>query len=259
VVACYFPRDPKSHSLAAKAHGRVGMAVKALELALSVVYAMRNYFGARERLVSAAPRVASGGGGSHVAAADAWSSTRTQLDCALSLLLQHTVTLMPCRRSHVTLRALQVMCMVFSVLNLGMLVMYLPFYKPAMNIASIVHGAVFAFATLVLALAMLRRSLRVRVPPMAQDSVPRCLVDEGAPWMWCSCARLVFVGVAVQQSDAEAFGFLAMTPAVALGGYVLYRHRYDSLRMPQRVSSPYMVSVHATTMWIARPLSTRGF
>ncbi len=51
VVACFFPRDPKSHSLGAKAHGRVGLAVKALELMLSVIYAMQIYFGAQERFV----------------------------------------------------------------------------------------------------------------------------------------------------------------------------------------------------------------
>jgi hypothetical protein len=52
VVGCYFPRDPRSTSLAAKAHGRVGMAIKALQLALSVSYALKHTFGLHVRLVS---------------------------------------------------------------------------------------------------------------------------------------------------------------------------------------------------------------
>ncbi len=43
------------------------------------------------------------------------------------------------------------------------------------------------------------------------------------------------------QADAESITFLGMLPMVAIAGYVLYRDRYDALRQPQRVSSPYMV------------------
>ena len=54
VVVCYFTRDPRSTSISAKAHGRVSLAVKALELSLSVVYALNKTFGAYSRLVSVA-------------------------------------------------------------------------------------------------------------------------------------------------------------------------------------------------------------
>lgn len=55
VVGCYFPRDPRSVSLSAKAHGRVAIVVKALELMLSVVYGLNHTFGLRSRLVSPLP------------------------------------------------------------------------------------------------------------------------------------------------------------------------------------------------------------
>jgi hypothetical protein len=51
VVGCYFTRDPRSTSLSAKAHGRVGMIIKALELMLSVTYALEGTFGLPMRLV----------------------------------------------------------------------------------------------------------------------------------------------------------------------------------------------------------------
>ena len=51
VVGCYFTRDPRSTSLSAKAHGRVGMVVKALELTLAVVYSLNHTFGLEERIV----------------------------------------------------------------------------------------------------------------------------------------------------------------------------------------------------------------
>jgi hypothetical protein len=53
VVGCYFTRDPRSTSLSAKAHGRVGIAIKALELMLSVTYALNHTFSLTVRLVSA--------------------------------------------------------------------------------------------------------------------------------------------------------------------------------------------------------------
>ncbi len=53
VVGCYFTRDPRSTSLSAKAHGRVGIAIKALELMLSVTYALNHTFSLSVRLVSA--------------------------------------------------------------------------------------------------------------------------------------------------------------------------------------------------------------
>ncbi len=53
VIGCYFTRDPKSPALTAKAHGRVSIIVKVLELALSVVYSMDLTFGIKSRLVGA--------------------------------------------------------------------------------------------------------------------------------------------------------------------------------------------------------------
>ena len=50
-MGCYFTRDPRSTSLSAKAHGRVGMVIKALELMLSVTYALEGTFGLSTRLV----------------------------------------------------------------------------------------------------------------------------------------------------------------------------------------------------------------
>ena len=50
VVACFFTRDPRSTSLSAKPHGRVGLLVKAGELALTVVYALPQYFGSSMQL-----------------------------------------------------------------------------------------------------------------------------------------------------------------------------------------------------------------
>ncbi len=43
-------------NLSAKAHGRVGIVVKALELALSVVYGLNLSFGVGSRLVSSLAR-----------------------------------------------------------------------------------------------------------------------------------------------------------------------------------------------------------
>jgi hypothetical protein len=53
VVGCYFTRDPRSTSLSAKPHGRVGLAIKALELMLSVAFALNVVFSVKWRMVSA--------------------------------------------------------------------------------------------------------------------------------------------------------------------------------------------------------------
>jgi hypothetical protein len=54
------------------------------------------------------------------------------------------------------------MCVVFSFASLTMYVLYLPFYKPVMNIASIIHSSVFASATLFMACAEVRGFPEVR-------------------------------------------------------------------------------------------------
>jgi 4-hydroxybenzoate polyprenyltransferase len=56
------------------------------------------------------------------------------------------------------------MCVVFSFASLTMYVLYLPFYKPVMNIASIIHSSVFASATLFMACAEVRGFPEVRTP-----------------------------------------------------------------------------------------------
>ena len=56
VVGCYFTRDPRSVNLSAKAHGRVAIVMKALELMLSVVYGLNRKFGLKTRLVSGCMR-----------------------------------------------------------------------------------------------------------------------------------------------------------------------------------------------------------
>ncbi len=54
-----------------------------------------------------------------------------------------------------------------SLLNLYMNVVFLPFYKPAMNIANVLHGCVFAWATLMFLCAYMR-------------GIPEV-------WTWCWC------------------------------------------------------------------------
>jgi hypothetical protein len=51
VVGCYFPRDPRSPSMAAKAHGRVGVVMRILQLILSMAYTLNDIVGLQVRLV----------------------------------------------------------------------------------------------------------------------------------------------------------------------------------------------------------------
>jgi hypothetical protein len=50
----------------------------------------------------------------------------------------------------------QVVCMLYSVANLYVNMTYLPFYKPSVNIANILHGCIFLGATVFLSCAHLR-------------------------------------------------------------------------------------------------------
>jgi hypothetical protein len=59
-------------------------------------------------------------------------------------------------RAPIHVGAWQVACSLFSLCNLYLNTTYLPFYKPIMNIANIVHGAIFAWATFLLATCVLR-------------------------------------------------------------------------------------------------------
>ncbi len=52
--------------------------------------------------------------------------------------------------------ASQVVCVIFSIVSLRSHVTYLPFYKPVVNIANIVHSGLFASATLFLLCAYMR-------------------------------------------------------------------------------------------------------
>ena len=106
VVTCFFTRDPRSTSLSAKPHGRVGLLVKAGELALTVVYALTQYFGSSMQLG---------------------------------------------------------ICAVFAIGNLYVNVAYLPFYKPIMNMVTVMHAMVFLSATVFLGVAVLRGVPQVRL------------------------------------------------------------------------------------------------
>ncbi len=56
-----------------------------------------------------------------------------------------------------SLRHLQAVCVIFSVVSVYINSEFLPFYKPAMNIANILHSCVFALATLMFLCAEFRK------------------------------------------------------------------------------------------------------
>jgi hypothetical protein len=70
------------------------------------------------------------------------------------------------------LSVLQAVCTIFAAANLYLYVVYLPFYKPVMNIVTIMHGLLFASATMLCAVAYIRDVPAVRV----------------APWACCACS-----------------------------------------------------------------------
>ena len=57
----------------------------------------------------------------------------------------------------------QLVCAIFSFVNLYMYIVYLPFYKPIVNLTNILHGCVFASATMMFSCSYLRGVPEVRV------------------------------------------------------------------------------------------------
>jgi hypothetical protein len=65
-----------------------------------------------------------------------------------------------------------VVCAVFSVTSTFLYVMYLPFYKPIMNIANIIHSGMFSSATLFLGCCWFRGEAKVRESRCAMLCTP---------------------------------------------------------------------------------------
>ena len=159
-MGCYFTRDPRSPSLSAKAHGRVGMIIKALELSLAVVYSLNHTFGLVERIVGrgcelkvvmlllllCAPFVAS----------------VDFIVFGVSSIIRSCPALPLTLPAEPLLLCLQLVCVLFSGLNVYLNLMYLPFYKPIMNLANMIHGCIFASASLMLTYARMRQKPEVR-------------------------------------------------------------------------------------------------
>ena len=238
MVGCYFPRDPRSISLSAKAHGRVAIIVKALELMLSVVYGLNHTFGLRSRLVSPLPVSV----------------------CTLAVLLCRSSRddMVTALCSNQSLE--QAACGVFSLASLYTNTTFLPFYKPAMNIAHILHSCVFTLASLMFLYAEIRRhpevSLSVPVCPAVGKRLPLAKTiihfehtsDSGSPlpYMHHDAVRVIWVSIANRavpplQDNVEAFMFFLGAPMVCCLGYLTYMRRFDHLRLPQVVNSPFLV------------------
>ena len=98
------------------------------------------------------------------------------------------------------------MCSVFAFINLFLHVWYLPYYKLVVNMVYVMHGCVFASATLFAIIALIR--------------------DE-------------------PQGNAEAISFLTTLPVVLFLGYSITHFRFESFMGPKLVTSPYLVEVRA--------------
>ena len=169
-MGCYFTRDPRSPSLSAKAHGRVGMIIKALELSLAVVYSLNHTFGLVERIVGrgcelevvmlllllCAPFVAS----------------VDFIVFGVSSIIRSCPALPLTLPAEPLLLCLQLVCVLFSGLNVYLNLMYLPFYKPIMNIANIIHSGMFSSATLFLGCCWFRGEAKVRESRYAMLCTP---------------------------------------------------------------------------------------
>ncbi len=58
----------------------------------------------------------------------------------------------------------QVACGIFSIVNVYLNLVYLPFYKPKVNVFNILHGCAFMWATMCLGVAHLRAKPQVVRP-----------------------------------------------------------------------------------------------
>ena len=127
-------------------------------------------------------------------------------------------------------------CVVFSVLHLYSHYWYLPYYKPVVNMVYVIHGMIFASATVFTIIALLR----------------------GVPEVCTRRAQLLFVGgryglissylepsrvwmCEQSQTNAEAISCLASLPVVMFLGYAVTRFRFESFMKPKVVDSPYLV------------------
>ena len=163
---------------------------------------------------------------------------------------------------------LQVVCVVFSGVNVYLNMLYLPFYKPAMNLANLIHGCIFASASLMLTYARMRQKAEVRLsrapipPPPPPPLLMSAITGEGGKVVqsWHNLCTAVqrtceysppssspvsnafacFLAH-LHQENAEAFTFLLTIPVAVGLAYLGYKQRFDMLRKPQLVHSPYMV------------------
>ena len=150
----------------------------------------------------------------------------------------------------------QVVCALYSAAAMYSNMMFLPFYKPVMNIANILHSGCFTSATVFLTCAYVRgipevcTSSLVCGNPMtlAHDfklrprhwHAPRAAVVQATACWFVNCVNCP--NPRSLQNNAEAMGFMLSLPVVLGVSYIGYRLRYKLLQSPQVVHDPYMVS-----------------
>lgn len=152
----------------------------------------------------------------------------------------------------------QAACGVFSLASLYTNTTFLPFYKPAMNIAHILHSCVFTLASLMFLYAEIRRhpEVSLSVCPAVGKRLPLAKTiiqfehasdsESPLPDMHHDAVRVIWVCIANRavpplQDNVEAFMFFLGAPMVCCLGYLTYMRRFDHLRLPQVVNSPFLV------------------